>query len=358
MKRALEFLDYPITERILDEPQEARFIDQTFCFCEECQHGQLMNAPDKSVLYGDDYNFRSTVSSYGASKNNDILVDLVPDKHYKRIVEIGCNDGDLIKKICHKCDDAYGVDPVTEARVEDNIVFVRNFIENVHIDLDDTLVVSNQVIEHLENPHSLFKRLSHLATDTTEFIFGFPNFNILHNNKRYDQIFTHHLQYFTVHSTIELLKRNGFKLTGIHFNEDYWGTQFISFKLGEPTTDCIYDKITTWDIIQHYDEFVLRMKYAEDFLLNNKAYVYGANYQLPILNYYMDIDSFALGVIDDDTTKIGKYLPDVRHPICSLDDINISDSNFLITAINFTRPITKKLIEGNANKIYSIFGEV
>ncbi|MDB3912797.1 hypothetical protein N9381_13685, partial [Paracoccaceae bacterium] len=66
--------------------------------------------------------------------------------------------------------------------------------------------------------------------------------------------------------------------------------------------------------------------------------------------------SFLEGIIDDNPTRIGTYLPSISCPIVSSTSIeNINDVMCLITAIDSSRPIMSRILELNPRRIAQLF---
>ena len=251
--------DFPLTEYYTDKPSKEIKIDQKFLFCENCSHGQLYNFPDFEI-YRDLYGFRTSVG--GSRFINDVLADYIYEHHnldkFDKIVEIGCNDGYLLSKLDHK--HKIGIDPSVDKLNYRGIELISDYIENVDISLENSLVISNQLLEHIRDPKKLFDILYQHSDDRTRFVFGFPILNTLVSRLRFDQIFHHHQQYFTKESFSELLRRTGFKLTNSMEVKQYWGTYIASFKKGEEINSYFVDKLN-WDKIKN--NYIIFLEYLD-----------------------------------------------------------------------------------------------
>jgi len=102
-------------------------------------------------------------------------------------------------------------------------------LEHIDLDLEDCLVITSQVLEHLEYPKMFIKKLLEKSNKNTRFIFAFPCLDMLVKDYRFDQVFHHHQNYFSKASIGELLNILGAKIDNIKINPHYWGTLLVDF---------------------------------------------------------------------------------------------------------------------------------
>ena len=95
----------PLTGLYLEKPnlQNELCNDQTLLHCEECGHGQLKYIISPKDLYDNSYKHRSTESTISFTGNDyfyNYLNEITQGRdNFKSILEVGCNDLVLIKKI-------------------------------------------------------------------------------------------------------------------------------------------------------------------------------------------------------------------------------------------------------------------
>ena len=362
-KLAIPLDDYPLTETYLKRKSNTKF-DQKFVFCENCGHGQLENILPRESLYSHKYKFRTSKSA-GADKGSGFVYDYIIKnelyKKYKTVVDIGCNDGYLLYRLNEYFDKLIGVDPVLEENWEDNkIKLYSDFIENVDLDLNDCLVITSQVLEHLEYPKMFIKKLLERSNNNTRFIFAFPCLDMLVKDYRFDQVF-HHQNYFSKASIGELLNILDAKITNTKINPHYWGTLLVDFKRHKNPKNK-YPKLDSDMIMNSYNEFIHLCNNARTYLENNKnskIYGYGANLQLPVLNYFIDgLDESLECVLDDDIDKDGLYVPTMNTQIKFASSINLKGKHVIIMASNFSKPILKNILSNKIEDVYCIFNKI
>jgi cyclopropane-fatty-acyl-phospholipid synthase len=357
--------NYPITEGLTKEyiNQKNLKFNQEFQYCTKCNHGQLSNVLDKEYLYGDKYSFRTRDSCSRDSnlRLKDKIIDISKRYNIKKIVDIGCNDGYLLKTFKDNFDVLIGIDPILKRdEVEDNLILIKGYAEDLNISMKNSIVITHQVLEHLEHPKDFIKKIIKRANNNTIFLFSFPSLDCLVKNKRFDNIFHHHLNYFSHNSICKLLENAGCEILNVDWNKKYWGSIVITFKKGFGNRVKKYKKLDKQYILNQYHKFKENMDNANLFFKNyDNVYCYGATYQFPILDYYIPDIKKSIGIIDDSIYKKGLYPLGVNLKIIHNKDIEMDKGfNVFITAINFSRDIIVNLINKSVNKIYVLFNEI
>lgn len=157
---------------------------------------------------------------------DQVVMQLIEKYKPKRILDLGCGNGVLTKKIADAGYDIVGVDPsesgIAEAKrmhpgVEFKVCGVYDDPE--HYDLGDfDLVVSEEVIEHLYYPDKLLHFSKKVLRPNGKIIITTPYYGYLRNLalavfNRWDHHLTPlwdhgHIKLFSYHTMAGLLKRN------------------------------------------------------------------------------------------------------------------------------------------------------
>lgn len=368
----IELPGFPMTEIYTRElvKEKVGFVDQSFHLCANCGHGQITNVIDIELQYGStfSYHFRTSESATGR-ESSDFFIDfvngVVKGRHFKSIVEIGCNDLYMLKALRTMGDRLTGIDPILRGKEaelsEGNIIAIGDFFENVELECGVDLVMCKDSLEHVSYPKQMVEKIVNKAKSDTLFFFQFPLLETLLAGCRIDQIFHQHLNYFSLKSIIYMLNDLGCELLAYKINPNHWGAILIAFKKGRNQKRFSKDvwAITAADVQARYDVFKSNM-YATSrrlaFLKEETIYGYGAALMLPVLSYYLGNDLSCLKyIIDDDKRKEGLYYINLPVSIRTRENItDIKDSTILITAIasmNNVRRILTKLIELNPREI-------
>jgi hypothetical protein len=78
---------------------------------------------------------------------------------------------------------------------------------------------------------------------------------------------------------------------------------------------------------------------------------------LPIIAHHAKTDlSFMQGIIDDNETRLGTFLPNIKCPTIAPGSVkDLKDSLCLITAIDSARPILARLLDLQPRRIAHLF---
>lgn len=364
----IELPRFPITDIFVEQKVDEKvgYVDQNFHICQRCGHGQLSTMIDPEVLYGHTYSFRTSKSLWGATKVNDYFLSFInratKGRDFKTILEIGCNDLYLLNCLKPRAEKLVGIDPVLKGREaevsDDKITAIGDFFENVDLpDLDDTLILSSHLLEHMRDPRLMIEQLLEKSTEKTVFVFQFPGFDTLVEEYRFDQIFHHHLHYFSLHSFTYLLNELGCELIDTEVNHSYWGSLMVAFKKssgGKMTLNT--EKISSGEVLEKYDLFKGRMDITSRELhsfAGERLIGYGAALQVPVLAYHLNNDFSSLEcILDDDENKDGMFYLNLPVPIRNSAGMkNIRDAVILVTAINFAKTIAPKIVSLKPKRI-------
>jgi len=387
--RVIDFPSLPITDLLFSEPTSLGTIDQGLDICYVCGHGQLSAVASMEVLYGDKYALRTSEGT-GPKKINDQFlrfIDRVAKEKFLNIIEVGCNDCYLLNMLRYKGENLIGIDPVLKDREnefsDDQLTIIGNFVENVALDqYKNVLFVSSHMIEHIEDPRKMLKIMLETSDDDSLFIFQFPGFDTIIQDCRFDQVYSHHLHYFSLFSFSYLLAELGCEIIEWEVDPHYFGTLTVAFKkigsrsevarldvkgLGlnvvdsktgskisskssvtKSRSDVKGTKINSEMVLDSYRLFKMQMEQTAlqiERFRNIPKCAYGAGLQLPVLTYHLENDlSFFKYIFDDDHNKAACYFPNITVPISGTDGDQIKDSVVLITAANFSRQILSRLI--------------
>tara|TARA_B110000977_G_scaffold200519_1_gene291357 strand:- start:2768 stop:3964 length:1197 start_codon:yes stop_codon:yes gene_type:complete len=366
----------PLTGLYLQKPNENNELcnDQTLLHCEECGHGQLKYIISPNDLYDNSYKHRSTESTISSTGNDffhSYLNEITHGKDdFKGILEVGCNDLVLIKKIQDIGSKIVGIDPIWVGKdfsYNQKTEIVGCFVDEIsqHIDksLKPDLILSAHTFEHVDKTFEQFSKLVEIASDDCLFLIEMPSYDTLLKTGRFDQVFHQHLQYISLNSMIALIDRLGCEYVGHKYNHSYWGgTLLFSFRKNRSSQNISNPKFETKDasmVTSKFTNFKWKLSKDLELLINIKEPIYGfgAAQMLPIIAHHFSSDlSFLEGIIDDNPTRIGTYLPSISCPIVSSSSVeNINDVICLITAIDSSRPIMSRILELNPRRIAQLF---
>jgi len=329
--------------------------------CKKCKLVQTDSMINPKLLF-EDYRY---LSSVGLSKHFENVAKILDDKYNvkdKDILEIGCNDGVLLKPLCDLGAKAVGIDPAT------NVVKVAREkglnVHNGYFSYDNhklfekkfDLVLSNNTFAHIIDIQDSVKGINHVLKPDGNFIFEVHYLKSLIEGNQWDNIYHEHIYYYSITALHNMFKRYG--MTIIDFEEIpiHSGSIRVTVKNSETDipkkiTDRIKlesDTICNLEYLGQYSEDV--KKHISDFnktldsLKGKKIGGYGAsgraNMFCNVTNLTKDNVDF---IVDESPERCGRYIANKEIPIVDIDVLKYSDVDLLIIfAWNYSKMIIDK----------------
>lgn len=188
--------------------QEQRF-PLAVCLCEACGLVQLSGVVAREVLFRD-YRYCSsttlTLRQHFLAYAQE-LVQRFPNLKTGFVVEIGCNDGVLLKPLQAMGVRVLGVDPATNivpAVRKAGIPVLNDFFgERLTSEIIDQYghadgVCANNVFAHIDDLHDVMRSLTRLLKPDGVFVFEVHYLPELLEKLQYDMIYHEHLYYYAV----------------------------------------------------------------------------------------------------------------------------------------------------------------
>lgn len=356
--------NFPLTG-IFSDKFDANFhtFNQELQYCDNCKHCQLKNIIDPNILYSDQYSFLTSNSSNSRNSTSKFINFINKNLHnIHSILEFGCNDLYFLKQFEKEGKECIGIDPILNKINNDSTIkVIADYVENIdfsnYLLKPPCLICSQHTIEHIPDIRKTLEKLKSISNDETVFAFEFPNFDLLIQNRRFDQIFHEHVHYFSLDSFFYLLKELSFEVMDYEFNFDKWGTIYILFKNSKNNNFSHKTKNLNKEVILNaYKNFKSSIENCIDILEQFKQeekYAYGASLMLPSLNYHFNNYLTKLNcILDDDENKKNKKYINIDIDIdIEKNNVQYDKSVILITALEHTKNISKKLINKNTKNI-------
>jgi SAM-dependent methyltransferase len=200
---------------------EPRFPLRVF-FCNDCCAVQVTDIVDSRLMFGNYFYFSSatrTLRDHFVDYASEVVARFLPDPAAATVVEIGCNDGVLLKPLADSgVRTLVGVDPATNivATVNDpRITMVNDFfgkrvageIAGRHGRAD--LIVANNVYAHIPDIVGVTEGVRDLLKDDGVFIFEVHYLGKITQGMQYDMIYHEHLYYYSLIALINHFERRG-----------------------------------------------------------------------------------------------------------------------------------------------------
>tara|TARA_B110000444_G_C18799817_1_gene576821 strand:+ start:109 stop:1299 length:1191 start_codon:yes stop_codon:yes gene_type:complete len=369
----MSFGKMPIANGFL---KEANFNNEYFYnmevgFSEDLSLFQLNDHPKPEAMFNNSYPFFSGSSEY--MKNHfKKYADFIKKKGLKtnsRIIEIGSNDGTLLKNFLNEDNNIIGFEPsenVALKAMHENVPTLNKFfnLENTK-NLKDFLgktdvICASNVICHIPNLDDLIKSIDLLLSKDGTFIFEEPYLGSMFEKTSYDQIYDEHIFVFSVSSITKIFKLYDFQLIDVHPQITHGGSMRYIIKRknnGTPSSNLIKylekEKIDKIDSVEsslifkrdcENSKIKINQKIKKLKSSNKKICGYAATSKSTTILNYCDIGPDIIDFICDTTPeKIGKFSPGKHIPIVDMSHFykNQPDSIYLF-AWNHKDEILKK----------------
>lgn len=189
----------------------------TLMRCEGCELVQLSVVVDPKVMYGPHYPYRSGYSEGWALHCHDLAEEIGEGK---RVLEIGCLDGVMLRHCrdngCH----VQGVDP--SSPVVDLMIFREFWGRGANFGQFDYIIAQN-VFGHVDDVHGFLDGvLRNLAPDGT-CIIECPWIVDLIDGVRWDTVYHEHLSYWGVRPLMRLADSHRLSVNRVRYFPDIHG---------------------------------------------------------------------------------------------------------------------------------------
>lgn len=341
-------------------------VDQGLHYCANCGHAQLKNVVDPRLVYDSTYSHRGSLSSIARQGNecfSKFLSRLFPTIEFKHILDIGCNDGYLLRLLEERSQKLTGIDPIwgdNEHVVSEKITLKGGFVEDFDLQRDigdPDLIVSAHTFEHVDNPRKTLESILSHVKNGTKVVIEVPSFDTLVDNNRFDQVFHQHIHYFSACSMHRMIQELDCTYIAHAYNYQMWGgTMLFAFTKGAYESNLSnFEQISQEKIKKSFGIFKNSLSKLSTILCtlaNESLYGFGAAQMLPSLMYHIPNElSNLLSILDDNPERQGKKFPGAKHFIESPSSVDLTNSSVVVTALDSARPIVAKLATARVKKI-------
>ena len=364
LEQIIDFGDMALAGGFIKPDQfaaEPRYRLRVF-FCTRCCALQLLDIADPAELFSNYFYFSSAIRSlrehFHDYASEVVARFLKPDR--ATVVEIGCNDGVLLKPLAdHGVRTTIGVDPATNvvhAIADPRITVVNDFfsavvaarIRSQHGPAD--LVVANNVYAHIPEINDVTRGVAELLNDDGVFVFEVHHLGSVLRGLQYDMIYHEHLYYYSLLALENHLRRHGLvvfdvKRIPIHGGSIRYYVCKASSKWAKAVTNRVLtlredEKSQRLDRVQTFQHFAAEIAERKDRLVSylerlrrdrKRVAGYGASGRANTIIQYCGIDHEHMDyMIDDAPAKWGFYTPGSHFEIRSSEALRTDKPDCLV----------------------------
>lgn len=359
-----------------DEISYEKFYPLEVYFCRDCSLVQVNNAIPNSLLFGKYFYFSSAIKTlvdhFAAFAQELTHQFLVPGKSFA--VELGSNDGVLLKPLQDLGVKCTGVDPATNvaefARSRGIDTINDFFTEKVALEIRDRfgqadVVLSSNSFAHIEDLFDVMKGVKALLKDDGVFIVEAHYVGTLVAEMQYDMIYHEHLNYYSMTSLSNFFRRFDMEIFHIRKIPIHAGSMRYYVRNVSRRTEPISKEtrqLLNEEQNKRLGSLETYVRFAHEVESSRKALIkllselkgkgkriagYGASGRATAIMNYCGIDSQYLDyVVDDAPAKQGYFTPGTHLQIRPWSATEASKPDYvLVFAWSFIDEIKRKRID-------------
>ncbi len=350
-------------------------------FCKNCYLAQLIHVVNKKRLFVQYVYFYSAMPfapKHFVQYASDVISRFVNDSKKELVIEIGSNDGLLLKAFQEKgCKRVLGVDPaknITKVAIKNGVPTITDFFtlalanKIVKTHGKAKVIVGNNVVAHINDLHDLVKGVKKTLDDKGVFIFEAPYLIDMFERLAFDSIYHEHLSFFSLLPLVNLFKKYGMEIFDVQvvYRQGYSIRVFVSSTGNYPMSVQVKKLLNKerkmgLENIQTYRELAKRIEKSKNKL--NKILIELKKRNLSIAAYgspargntilnYCKIGTEILDFATEELpSKIGLYTPGMHIPVIDIKQARKTPPDYyLLLSWNYKEAILQKEKEFIKNK--------
>lgn len=344
--------------------------------CAECGHVQLADQVNRDLLFRD-YKY-ATGTAPGLVRHFGALARMLIDRHQlapgSAVVEVGSNDGTLLREFAAEGIRVLGVDPAVDLarHAEESGVptYATHFDDSVagkilaeHGPAD--LVLANNVLAHVGDLNSTLRGIRRLLEPGSHGVFEAAHLLPMAANGMYEFIYHEHMSYFSLHTMRAAVNRHDMEVVDVEEVPTQGGSIRCWVRAACAVTPAdisprVAELLHREDALGMIDgtlvrQFADRVSRANTGLRDvinglrasgKRICGYGASARAVTLMTQAGIDDAIDWIADDNPRKVGLYVPGSGIPVVTSSTIGRDSADYCVLfAWNFWSDIIGKMAD-------------
>ncbi len=333
-------------------------------FCEDCGYANVPCSVDRSVFF-EEYYYLSSVNK----ELNSHFIDLA-EEIYKRkfnfVVDVGSNDGILLRPLKERGVKFLGVDPsenVSKIANDNGLKTIVGFFDESmveHIKKEygrPDLITASSVFTHLDDPLSFFKNVKELLQPNGRLIIEVEYLKKIVSDFAFERFYFDRPHYYSLKSLEKMGSKYGFNIEDADIINVHGGSLKVTFVLG--ATDLINSSVgkilekeaaflNTSNLLSKFNDFRIGCenlrKAVRDFKGKGFSVVgYGCPARFSTITNFSGLSVADIAhVVDDSPLKQGRFSPGMHIPIVSYSPDQRPDV-YIVFAFEYIASIKEKI---------------
>ena len=352
---------YPKKEEI----EKEKFFPLEIFFCTNCKNVQLGYMAPRSLMF-EDYYYLSSVN-LGLVRHFEQLANKLSKSKF--VVDIGSNDGILLKPLKERGINCVGVDPsvnVGKIANDKGLTTIISFFDKETVEKirnnygKPDAIVASSIFTHVENPHQFIEDIKELMAPDGKFILEVEYIGNILKTIQFERFYLDRIFYYSVTSIKDLFEQHGMNVVDVEeiephggslrftiYNKAYNSSSTENVKLFIEKEERELNPIKLNEFKRYVDENInnLREKLLEYKRLGLKVAGYGSPARVSTICNYGKIDQSLIEyIVDDSPLKQNRFTPGTHIPIVSNEYIETHRPDiFVIFAYEYFDDIKRKL---------------
>lgn len=334
----LELKPIPLSENYCSDRASGKDAERypiDLFMCVECGHVQQLDVVDSKSLW-DNYSYFSSMAN-GMLEHFADIRDMLLEKYHPAkgslVIDIGSNDGSLLRAFKDSGFNVLGIDPAIEVARQATESGIPTLPELMSLDLarkikldhgKADIICAFNVFAHADDLGGMVDSIKELLSDEGIFIFEAQYLLDILDKNIIATIFHEHISHHSVKPMVGFMERHGMELISVSRSQIQHGSLIgvVQHKGGKYSIDGTVGKLLQieenrqLDKVQTLYDFAERVKYQkaqmEAFVERLKAQGasvagYGAARSGPTLISQMGLTDVIEYIVDDHPQKIGLY---------------------------------------------------
>lgn len=348
---------HPLCDDMVEigSPMRAKDFLQKIWLCEKCYTAHQIYQVPKELLFTPEYRYRSALTQDVITGMNELVNFTLKNLNLpmkSTILDIGCNDGSLLKVFKNNYDCfTIGVDPtnsIKEAQENIDLPIQSYFDEICAINIVEKvgkpdLITFTNVFAHIENLNKVLDSLRILLHESTKIIIENHYLGSILQNTQFDTFYHEHPRTYSLRSFVYIAKNLGLNIEHVSFPNRYGGNIRVVLSRNKPfvNLDYLIEKekdfpIQFIDMQNSFDSWKFNGKQIfNDLTKNGPIYGKALPGRAVMLISSLGIDYKTMPAVFEqvNSPKIGNYVPGTKIEILPDSELlRLSGSKIIVWA--------------------------
>jgi methylation protein EvaC len=334
-------------------------------FCRNCSYANVPCNVQRSIFF-EDYYYLSSVNKE-LNEHFNCLADDIYLKKYNFVLDIGSNDGILLRPLKNLGIKCLGVDPsenVSKIANEQGLITEVGFFDSKMVDIilnkyqKPDLITASSVFTHLEDPSDFFKNAKKILCKNGRLIIEVEYLEKIITDFAFERFYFDRPHYYSLKSLAKLGARFGFSVKDAKIINVHGGSIRVTFVLSEGEGEIeninVLDLLKKEAVILNENNILTKFKDFQNECIKLKESIskfkndgltvaaYGCPARFSTITNFAQISSSDISyVVDDSPLKQDRYSPGMHIPITSYN--NNSPDIYIVFAYEYINSIKEKV---------------